>query len=84
MGDNGCHCLSGRMAPATENNKENDMESWSEKYYPGLAPWQHRLNNNWFHNMLELLSDAGILMVPTLGKAFNKQGEEIESETYVE
>ena len=73
------------MAPATENNKENDMESWSEKYYPGfledypagLTPAQHNANNVWFHNMLELLTDTGILMVPTLGKAFNKQGEEI-------
>ena len=65
------------MAPATENNKENDMGSWSEKYYPGLTPEQHNTNNVWFHNMLELLTDTGILMVPTLGKAFNKQGEEI-------
>ena len=54
------------------------MEGWSEKYYPGLTPRQHTANNNWFHNMLELLTDTGTLVVPTLGIAFNKQGEEID------
>ena len=56
------------------------MEDWSEKYYPGLAPEEHKANNAWFHNALELLTDTGTLMVPNIGKAFNKQGEEINVE----
>ena len=51
--------------------------NWSEKYYEGLIKEQHRINNQWFKNMLNYLKDKGILYVPNLNKSFNKQGEEI-------
>ena len=54
------------------------MESWSEKYYPGLTLEQHKVNNDWFRKMLELLTDTGTLGVPNIRKIFNKQGEEID------
>ena len=51
--------------------------NWSEKYYEGLSEEQHRINNQWFMNMLNYLNDTGTLYVPNLNKSFNKQGEEI-------
>tara|TARA_Y100000114_G_scaffold133111_1_gene132325 strand:- start:355 stop:528 length:174 start_codon:yes stop_codon:yes gene_type:complete len=52
--------------------------NWSEKYYEGLSEEQHRINNQWFKNMLNYLKDnKGILYVPNLNKSFNKKGEEI-------
>jgi len=53
------------------------MEGWSEKYYPGLTPEQHQANNAWFDQMLNLLTPTGTIGIPSLLKAFNKQGEEI-------
>ena len=53
------------------------MDGWSEKYYPGLTEQEHRANNIWFRDMLTMLTDAGMLAVPSLRKTFNKQGEEI-------
>ena len=52
--------------------------NWSEKYYEGLSEEQHRINNQWFINMLNYLNDTGTLYVPNLNKSFNKQGEEIK------
>jgi hypothetical protein len=54
------------------------LKSWSEKYYKGLDPWQHDLNNLWFKNMLTALSSSGILIVPNINKAFDKNGKEIK------
>jgi hypothetical protein len=51
--------------------------SWSRRYYPGLTEAQHDVNDAWFQQMLDLLSDTGILGVPNLQKAFNKRGEEV-------
>ena len=52
--------------------------NWSEKYYKGLKNNQHRINNEWFKNMLKYLKDNGILYVPNIKKSFNKQGEEVK------
>ena len=54
------------------------MDGWSEKYYPGLTPEQHKVNDNWFCMMLAMLANTGILAVPSLHKFFNKQGEEVD------
>jgi len=51
--------------------------SWSRKYYPGLTEAQHDVNDAWFEAMLEMLNPNGILGVPNIQKAFNKQGEEV-------
>jgi len=51
--------------------------SWSRKYYPGLTEAQHDVNDAWFEAMLEMLNPGGILGVPNIQKAFNKQGEEV-------
>jgi len=51
--------------------------SWSKKYYTGLTNTQHKINDDWFKDMLKYLKDSGILYVPNLEKSFNKQGEEI-------
>ena len=53
------------------------MDDWSERFYPGLTPEQHKNNNDWFRNILNMLEDTGELLVPSLGKSFNKQGFEI-------
>ena len=55
------------------------MDNWSQRYYPGLTPRQHRVNNDWFRSMLRILTDNGTLAVPNIQKVFNKQGEEIGS-----
>jgi len=52
--------------------------SWSKKYYTGLTNTQHKINDDWFKDMLKYLKDSGILYVPNLEKSFNKQGEEID------
>jgi hypothetical protein len=54
------------------------VDSWSKKYYNGLTESQHQANDAWFQRVLDLLTDAGFLMIPNLKKAFNKQGEEVE------
>jgi hypothetical protein len=53
-------------------------DSWSKRYYDGLADWQHDINDAWFWRVLALLSDTGILAVPSIGKVFDKHGEEVE------
>ena len=53
------------------------MKQWSQQHYTGLTHNQHTVNNHWFHSMLNLLAEDGVLYVPTLNKSFNKQGEEI-------
>ena len=55
------------------------MEGWSEKYYPGLTAYEHNANNDWFRRMLDMLTETGTLAVPSINKAFNKQGKEIMS-----
>jgi hypothetical protein len=35
------------------------------------------VNDAWFEAMLEMLNPNGILGVPNIQKAFNKQGEEV-------
>jgi hypothetical protein len=51
--------------------------NWSKKYYKGLTNTQHKINDDWFKNMLNYLKDTGILYVPNLKKSFNKKGEEV-------
>jgi len=51
--------------------------SWSRKYYPGLPEWEHDANDAWFESALNLLKPDGIIGIPNLQRAFNKQGEEI-------
>jgi len=58
------------------------MIQWSQKYFKGLTHNQHAVNNHWFFQMTNLLSEDGTLFVPTLMKTFNKQGEEICHSTH--
>ena len=51
--------------------------SWSKKYYKGLTNTQHKINDDWFKNVLRVLKESGILYVPNLDKSFNKKGREI-------
>ena len=51
--------------------------SWSKKYYKGLTKKQHKINDDWFKDMLTFLKENGILHVPNLEKSFNKNGEEV-------
>ena len=53
-------------------------QSWSRKYYTGLTDLEHQANDRWFKHALSLLTDDGILAVPNLVRAFNKQGEEVD------
>ncbi len=64
---------------------------WSQSYFvndtsrndivtANLTPEQHETNNKWFHNMLTMLKDDGVLYVPILNKSFNKLGEEINND----
>ena len=55
------------------------VASWSKKYYEGLTEAQHKINDNWFKNMLHFLNNTGILFVPNLQKSFNKNGVEVGS-----
>ena len=43
--------------------------NWSEKYYESLNDEQHKINNDWFKNMLRYLKDNGILYVPNIQKS---------------
>ena len=63
-------------------------QQWSQSYFVNdtsrndivvadLTPEQHETNNKWFHNMLTMLKDDGVLYVPCLDKSFNKLGEEL-------
>ena len=63
-------------------------QQWSQSYFvndtsrddivtANLTPEQHDANNKWFHNMLTMLKDDGVLYVPCLDKSFNKSGEEL-------
>ena len=45
--------------------------SWSKKYYKGLTNTQHKINDDWFKDMLTFLKENGILHVPNLEKSFN-------------
>ena len=56
------------------------MKQWSQQHYTGLTHNQHAVNNHWFHSMLNLLAEDGVLYVPNINKQFNKQGEEICSQ----
>jgi len=47
----------------------------------GLSDSQHQANDEWFATMLRMLKDDGILGVPNLQKAFNKQGQEVSFPT---
>ena len=53
------------------------MKLFSEKYYFHLDEFQHQVNDIWFNNMLNMLTDSGQLYVPILNKTFNKLGEEV-------
>ena len=46
--------------------------SWSKKYYKGLTNTQHKINDDWFKDMLTFLKENGT----NLEKSFNKKGEE--------
>ena len=63
---------------------------WSQSYFvndtsrndivtANLTPEQHETNNEWFHNMLSMLTPDGQLYVPCLDKSFNRLGEEVNS-----
>ena len=52
---------------------------WSQSYIKGLTFEEHHVNNEWFNNMLTMLKDDGVLIVPLLNKSFNKSGEEVSS-----
>ena len=65
-----------------------NYQQWSQTYFvhdtsrndivtANLTPEQHETNNKWFHNMLTMLKDDGVLYVPCLDKSFNKLGEEV-------
>ena len=65
-------------------------QQWSQSYFVNdtsrndivvadLTPEQHETNNKWFHNMLTMLKDDGVLYVPCLDKSFNKSGEEVNT-----
>ena len=56
---------------------QSHIEDWSQRYYPGLTPERHQANNDWFRNMLEMLTATGTLTVPSIQKVFNKLGEEV-------
>ena len=53
------------------------MKQWSQQHFTGLTHNQHAVNNHWFFQMTNLLSEDGRLFVPTLNKTFNKNGEEV-------
>ena len=53
---------------------------WSQSYFTKLTPDQHIANNEWFDNMLTMLTPGGELYVPILNKTFNKLGEETNNE----
>ena len=67
---------------------------WSQSYFvndtsrndivtANLTPEQHETNNEWFHNMLSMLTPDGQLYVPCLNKSFNKLGEEINNHSNI-
>ena len=60
-----------------QRQRRNGGPSWSRRYYSGLTEAQHDANDAWFEGMLRLLKPDGILGVPGIEKAFNKQGEEV-------
>ena len=51
---------------------------FSEKYFKGLTPHQHYVNNVWFIETLDKLKDTGKLYIPVINKTFNKYGDLIE------
>ena len=51
--------------------------SWSEKFFSNLTSYEHKANNEWFETHSARLVENGTVMVPMLGKAFNKLGEEV-------
>tara|TARA_B100000579_G_C22279275_1_gene597534 strand:- start:56 stop:268 length:213 start_codon:yes stop_codon:yes gene_type:complete len=69
----------------------NYIHNWSQTYFvndttrndivvANLTPKQHQINNEWFNNILAMLTDNGILFVPCLNKSFNKLGKEINND----
>jgi len=54
------------------------MDSWSRRYFFRLNDFEHDANDAWFARMLNLLKPTGVLVVPTLQKAFNNRGEEAD------
>tara|TARA_Y100001970_G_scaffold288533_1_gene416120 strand:- start:5128 stop:5301 length:174 start_codon:yes stop_codon:yes gene_type:complete len=53
------------------------VTNWSQKNYFHLTDFEHEVNNRWFNSMASRLKDDGRLIVPDLGKAFNKFGQEV-------
>ena len=53
---------------------------WSQSYFTNLTSDQHIANNEWFDNMLDMLTPEGELYVPILNKTFNKLGEETNND----
>ena len=62
----------------------NTEDSWSRQYFFTLTEYQHDVNDEWFSDTLATLRPAGVLIVPTLQKAFNKHGEEIPLPEYAQ
>ena len=56
-----------------------NYSQWSQSYFTNLTSDQHIANNEWFNNMLTMLTPEGELYVPILNKTFNKLGEEINT-----
>ena len=54
-----------------------NYSQWSQSYFTNLTSDQHNVNNEWFNDMLNLLTPEGELYVPILNKTFNKLGEEV-------
>ena len=54
-----------------------NYSQWSQSYFTNLTSDQHIANNEWFNNMLTMLTPEGELYVPILNKTFNKLGEEV-------
>jgi hypothetical protein len=51
---------------------------WSQKYYPGLTPSQHRANNQFADETIRVMTDNGVWTVPNIGKCFDKYLDECE------
>ena len=63
-------------APRPDRVNRNG-DSWSRRYFFDLNDFQHDANDAWFEQMLSMLTPTGIMIVPTLQKAFNKRGQEV-------
>ncbi len=68
--------MSNRSMGFGKKSKKQSL-SWSEKYFSNLTSYEHKSNNEWFKTHSARLKENGTVMVPMLGKAFNKLGEEV-------